>query len=444
MSQHQRLQHLNNNLPREIDYSIPISVIMFPHNNNNNVSNFNHQQQYLNQDRKTVPPQRRRKSFTEYPSGSTAPVIDRPSQAQRAHSLPDQNRYHSHSHSHSQTQTPMQAAPTITRPRSGVLYFSAFVQIDNEIGGCAWRVVDDHEVQLIVEGSEPVVQDHCSLMRMQLEALLNGLKAAFTKKLRRLVIKSDSTMIVNQLLRDSSSNIFQSADSHCIRDLTSAILKLLPQFHYIESHLISCEENTSVQERASEAIYEYYNKKFDKMVDRKISHDGSQNHSKAVSPLSHVMTSSPLSLAGRSGSGPMLSSQNSSPFPSPRCTMSADSFLPCLSLSQLSLSLSASQSPFLSVSSNEDLLTDHEYASGPSTCYSVASELVESERKTFVSPVSPPPGLPSLTTTPLTLSHPQNQQSELAKFEVLSPHTQVQLLLLSKPQTYRPTTKCLF
>lgn len=300
------------------------------------------------------------------------------------------------------------------RPRSGTLYFSAFVQKDSQIGGCAWRVLDINEVQTITEGSEPVVQDNSSLMRMELEGLLNGLKAAFTKKLRSLIIKSNSVMIVNQLLRpnDSVTNFFENSDSHCIRDLTSAIRKLLPQFHHIESYLISTEENIVAYNRASKAIFEYYNKKFDKLVERKINTDLSLN-SLITSPKSVTMGASQLS-----------------PFQSP--SRSSDPCIP-LNLSQLSLSNNLLMRS-TSASSVGDL-TDRELSMGPSSCCSVSSAEIDRNNFAlpvyFLSDVSSPPS----TDFPLALHHPQ-PNSDLAEFELLSPHTQVHLLLAKPPMPY--------
>jgi len=154
------------------------------------------------------------------------------------------------------------------RPKVGTLYFGAYAMADSLVGGCAWSIVDVDN-NFVIKGSAPVVQEYNSSLRLELEALLNGLKAAFTKKIRRITIRSDSIMVLNHLLQLESSNLpYFQCIYHSVKDLTAAILKLLPHFYHYESELISTDENSLMRDQARDAILSYFDRKFDRIVER--------------------------------------------------------------------------------------------------------------------------------------------------------------------------------
>lgn len=146
---------------------------------------------------------------------------------QQQKNLPQHQPSQHQSPQHQQQKQPQQQQPHQNPGKCGTLYFSAFLPIDSLVGGCAWAVHDDGNV-LITSGAVSVSLTYSSILRLEYEALLNGLKAAFTKKIRRLTIKGNSQMILEHLLHGFHTFPYFQTIYHSVKDLSAAIVKLLP------------------------------------------------------------------------------------------------------------------------------------------------------------------------------------------------------------------------
>jgi ribonuclease HI len=150
------------------------------------------------------------------------------------------------------------SVPHYSRPATITLFFGSVVKPDSLVGGCAWWMNDEQQ-NVIANGSLPVIQTFPSLIRLEYEALLNGLKAAFQKNLRNIVIKGSSQFVINHLLTGVFNPFFTSMYS-TIKDLYVAIQRLLPEFNY-EVELISPRRNYFSHKLAENIIIDYHRKR---------------------------------------------------------------------------------------------------------------------------------------------------------------------------------------
>lgn len=204
--------------------------------------------------------------------------------------------------------------------KCGTLFFSAYLPTDSLVGGCAWAVHDDSNA-LVVNGSVTVSLTYSSILRLEYEALLNGLKAAFTKKIRRLTIKGNSQMILEHLMNgDHTFPYFQSI-YHTVKDLSAAIVKLLPQFHSVTSELMSVEENYLVHNLAIQAIQDLADKKYEKLVARSATDSHTVTVTANVSTTATVTANVSTTTSATASAAPLSSGATSSqaftPFATP-------------------------------------------------------------------------------------------------------------------------------
>ena len=147
------------------------------------------------------------------------------------------------------------------------LFFGAAVKSDSLVGGCGWWIRDSSNT-VVTHGSVPVQQPYSSLPRLEYEALLNGLIAAHVKKIRCLCVKSHCEL--SFLMMQGREVPGLSSVMYSLRDLNTAIAKLLPQFQSLEVELISVEQNHYSQKLAKTVIDDFLRRQekmaHDKMV----------------------------------------------------------------------------------------------------------------------------------------------------------------------------------
>ena len=143
-------------------------------------------------------------------------------------------------------------------PSVYVVSFGAIVKPDSLIGGCGWWISNELKT-VVVHGSAPVQQAFPSQVRLEYEALLNGLKAAHLKHMKFLLIRSCSDMVLS-MLRNEKFHMFQSIYS-LVSDLDQAVQKLLPQFAHIELEWIHPDNNFYSQKLAKDSIANFYRRK---------------------------------------------------------------------------------------------------------------------------------------------------------------------------------------
>lgn len=148
-----------------------------------------------------------------------------------------------------------------------ILYFGGVLKRDSLIGGCAWWIADQYH-ETIAHGSDPVQQASQSLIRLEYEGLLNGLKAAFLKGIRVIQIKGSSNMVISHFKdRDFKYPYFQTL-YHLVEDLSSAIANVLVQFSYHEFELISAEENQYTRKLSDNIINSFQKRKETRFIKR--------------------------------------------------------------------------------------------------------------------------------------------------------------------------------
>lgn len=161
----------------------------------------------------------------------------------------------------------MTAVPNI---QLGILYFGGLCKTDpavgTMIGGCAWWISNQVDV-LIIQGSLPVKLSNISLMRVEYEGLLNGLKMALLRGFRSLVVRGSSEAILNHLFEENNNNNQGSVHSHSqqfsqgfrsaytnMTELKESTLSFFPQFERLEFELVSADQNQYVHQMADTII----------------------------------------------------------------------------------------------------------------------------------------------------------------------------------------------
>lgn len=139
-----------------------------------------------------------------------------------------------------------------------IVSFGAIVKPDSLVGGCGWWISNENKT-VVIHGSAPVQQAFPSQVRLEYEALLNGLKAAHLKHMKYLLIRSCSDMVLS-MLRNEKFHMFQSIYS-LVSDLDQAVQKLIPQFAHIELEWIHPDNNFYSQKLAKDSIANFYRRK---------------------------------------------------------------------------------------------------------------------------------------------------------------------------------------
>lgn len=160
----------------------------------------------------------------------------------------------------------MPASPKMAGPPC-TLYFGGVLKKDSLVGGCAWWIADQYH-ETIAHGSDPVQQASQSLIRLEYEGLLNGLKAAFLKNIRVIQIKGSSHMVISHFKnRDVKFPFFQTV-YYLVEDLSSAIANVLVQFTYYEFELISADENLYTRKLSENIINSFQKRKETRFIKR--------------------------------------------------------------------------------------------------------------------------------------------------------------------------------
>ncbi len=147
------------------------------------------------------------------------------------------------------------------------LYFSGSIQLGSLIGGCGWWIVQKDLV--CAYGAAPVLQTFPSLVRLEYEALLNGLQSAIRKRIRRLSIKGSSDLILTQLYSGFESLVMFQTVNYAVKDIHSAILRALKQFDFFEFELIDPAKSFYSKKLAEKAVIDYqYN--FEQNIAKKV------------------------------------------------------------------------------------------------------------------------------------------------------------------------------
>lgn len=214
------------------------------------------------------------------------------------------------------TQTPphtphrIQGAPKKYQKPKFTLFFGAATKTDSLVGGCGWWIRDSCNT-VVTHGSVPVQQPYSSLPRLEYEALLNGLIAAHVKKIRCLCIKSHCEL--SFLMMQGREVPGLSSVLYSVRDISTAIAKLLPQFQTLEVELINAEQNHYSQKLAKTVIDDFLRRQekmaLDKMIQLQAATETVSKHflveKKPTQPTQPIQPVS--SLVGQSSPFVMLS-----------------------------------------------------------------------------------------------------------------------------------------
>jgi ribonuclease HI len=138
-----------------------------------------------------------------------------------------------------------------------VLYFGAVVRRNSLIGGSAWWIANEHK-KIVTYGSIYVHQTFPSLIRLEYEALLNGLRAVCLNDFGRVLIMGSSKMVVHHIQQEFHSDFqFIQTVFDQVKDLVEAIQKVLLKLQHISVELITHEANSYAHVLAEKAIVKY-------------------------------------------------------------------------------------------------------------------------------------------------------------------------------------------
>ena len=144
---------------------------------------------------------------------------------------------------------------------SYILYIGGLVKPDSLIGGSAWLLLNNSHHK-VATGSNHVILNFPSLIRLEYEGLLNGLKATYYKGIRKLIIKSSSSYLITDCLnKNTYIHPYLTTINHDLTHIKQVINNLLLQFYEIKFDLINIEQNKRVVKQALNVLNQYnYNK----------------------------------------------------------------------------------------------------------------------------------------------------------------------------------------
>ena len=159
------------------------------------------------------------------------------------------------------------------------LFFGSAVKPFSLVGGCGWWIRDEKGA-VIVHGSAPVQQTYQSLIRLEFESLLNGLKAAYLKHFKYLNVKG--TCEIAFLLLQGREVICLDSVYYSVKDLVGAIKNLLPQFRFLDLELLTEEQNFYARKLAKGVIDDFL-KRQEKSARKLFGDDQSQDAAGSMS-----------------------------------------------------------------------------------------------------------------------------------------------------------------
>lgn len=143
------------------------------------------------------------------------------------------------------------------------VYFAGISKKDSLTGGCGWSLMDEH-YRVVTQGSCYVVQNFPSQLRLEFEALLNGLKAAITNGFTHVLVAGTSAIVLSYIRGGVGiSNFlqtFKSVQTEII-DLTGSIRVALRVFREVRVESISESENIHCIKQAEKALHAFQKKK---------------------------------------------------------------------------------------------------------------------------------------------------------------------------------------
>ena len=144
---------------------------------------------------------------------------------------------------------------------SYILYIGGLVKPDSLIGGSAWLLLNNSHHK-VATGSNHVILNFPSLIRLEYEGLLNGLKATYYKGIRKLIIKSSSSYLITDCInKNTYIHPYLTTINHDLTHIKQVINNLLLQFYEIKFDLINIETNKRVVKQALNVLNQYnYNK----------------------------------------------------------------------------------------------------------------------------------------------------------------------------------------
>lgn len=147
--------------------------------------------------------------------------------------------------------------------RSGIIHFSGISKKDCLTGGCGWCLLDE-QYRVLTQGSCYVVQNFPSQIRLEFEALLNGLKTAMSNGLSRVIIAGTSAIVVSFIAGGSGIinflSLFKSVQGEII-DLTAGVGSALRSFRECRAELVSEADNAHCARLAEKALHAFQKKK---------------------------------------------------------------------------------------------------------------------------------------------------------------------------------------
>ena len=162
---------------------------------------------------------------------------------------------------------------------SYILYIGGLVKPDSLIGGSAWLLLNNSHHK-VATGSNHVILNFPSLIRLEYEGLLNGLKATYYKGIRKLTIKSSSSYLITDCInKNTYIHPYLTTINHDLAHIKQVIYNLLLQFYEIKFDLINIETNKRVVKQALNVLNQYNYNKCNNICNIQLSPYASNNNS---------------------------------------------------------------------------------------------------------------------------------------------------------------------
>lgn len=150
----------------------------------------------------------------------------------------------------------------VTNNSRGILYFGASVRPHSLIGGASWWIASESN-KIVTYGSIYVHQTFPSLIRLEYEALLNGLRAVCLNNFGRVTITGSSRFVLTHLSQRFETKFPFMRSVHVqVDDVVEALKKVLFKLQHFEAELISKDANNYANTLAEKAIVKYEKRKF--------------------------------------------------------------------------------------------------------------------------------------------------------------------------------------
>jgi ribonuclease HI len=139
--------------------------------------------------------------------------------------------------------------PAISAPPECILYFDGGAQPNPGYGGCGWYLLDDRGLEIECR-SEPVREGSCDVTNNEAEyrGLINGMQAALDEHVRRLLVRGDSELVINQM-----RGVYECRHPNLTR-LHAEARRLAQRFHAVQYERVARAANAVANRLATDAV----------------------------------------------------------------------------------------------------------------------------------------------------------------------------------------------